>query len=167
MNQKTAYLYGIGAALLAGCYAAYESAFFIWLTATPLSVTQLKQAQTHAYWWIGALCLTLVVLVVLGIRLRFAKPTSEVRQFVPVALGKAPDLRARPESAGLKWKDTPGWLRVITIVVMTNAAKAGQNSRAHSPSACKSRPSFHSNYLKSNPVSVASLSMTMRYPICR
>jgi len=57
-----------GICLLVTIYAAYETAYFAWLTATPLLPGQLPKMQRHAYFWFAVFFIGLVGVIASGIR---------------------------------------------------------------------------------------------------
>ena len=76
MNQKAWCLIGIGGAVLLGLYSAYETVFFMWLSATPLSPSQLNRVQYHASVWSLVLCFSLIAMIVVAFRLRWLSKNS-------------------------------------------------------------------------------------------
>jgi hypothetical protein len=67
-KRKNGYSLGIVASLLLALYAAYATAYFAWLTATPLSAARLKRVQYDAYVWFAILCFALIAIAVLAFR---------------------------------------------------------------------------------------------------
>lgn len=58
---------------LLAAYAAYAYVYFAWLSATPLSESQLKRVQYNAAVWLGVLSFSIVAAPLLGWwRLRLA-----------------------------------------------------------------------------------------------
>jgi hypothetical protein len=54
---------------LAGCYCLYSACYFFWLSATPLSNEDLRRAQVHYEFWIGALVIVLMFFAGIAIRM--------------------------------------------------------------------------------------------------
>lgn len=69
MSPKKWYLAGIGAAVFVSLYSAYATAFFAWLTATPLSPAQLKRSQFDTYAWFCVLCISVITVIALTLKL--------------------------------------------------------------------------------------------------
>jgi hypothetical protein len=73
MKKKTVMSLFCTLCWLLAAYAAYAFLYFAWLTATPLSESQLKRAQYDAMVWLVVLVISLVSAPLLGWwRLRFA-----------------------------------------------------------------------------------------------
>lgn len=73
MKKKTAISTLCTLFWLLAAYAAYAYAYFAWLSATPLSESQLKRVQYDAAIWLGVLGFSIVAAPLLGWwRLRLA-----------------------------------------------------------------------------------------------
>jgi hypothetical protein len=76
----TKYGIALGVLFLVALYSLYMTAFFAWVTATPLTPAQLRSAQLHCYGWFASLILSAVALLSIGGRMlwlsRHSRPSS-------------------------------------------------------------------------------------------
>jgi hypothetical protein len=70
MKQKTLLSILCTVCGLLAAYAAYAYVYFAWLSATPLSESQLKRVQYDAKVWLGVLVFSVVAAFILGWRRR-------------------------------------------------------------------------------------------------
>jgi hypothetical protein len=76
----TKYWIALGVLFLVGLYSLYMTAFFTWVTATPLTPAQLRSAQLHCYGWFASFILSAVVFLSIGGRMlwlsRHSRPSN-------------------------------------------------------------------------------------------
>jgi hypothetical protein len=66
MTKKTVISILCTLSWLLAAYAAYAYVYFAWLSATPLTNSQLKRVQYDAKVWLGVLCVTIIAAPALG-----------------------------------------------------------------------------------------------------